>query len=668
MRSDRFAQHTWPLVLLGLFVCAYYAPQLATGTVQFDGVDVHYSSQRYFSDALRAGRLPFWTADLFSGFPFLADVQVGAWYPLNWPFFLAGITPTSISAELWLHSLIACGGAYALSMRLFGQPLPALASAMFYGLSGWFAAHSRHVGMFQVAAWLPWLVLVLDLLGEQLNLFRLALASLVGAAVALPGHFQLALYAVSGAGAWALLDALSSRTWQRARRQMIALVVAGTGGALLSAVMILPALELVGLSIRTRLNARQVDLGYFHPESLLTLVQPDHYGLLSGAYRGPGDVTQHYFYASILLLPLAAVGARNARALRMALPLGLPFVWYALGPTGGLFRLIVRLPGFSSIELPMHGWFLPALALAVLGGAGLSIVAARLPQPWLLVLLAAVFVDVCAFNQLQNPLAFARQSFETLYATPLRAFQAQLRAAQPPVERLYGAPLAAVGYRNHPLQSQVETTYGYNPLELASYADYADAAQTNPRLIDGLAATHLLADDRLILPNATALPLVFFARRIVSVADATIARDRLSTLEPAAETIVVGPPPEVQADPSTVASVLERGQDHLKIHVRTATANLLRVAIPAYPGWHARLNGVELTTLTVDSALQGVLVPAGEGDILLDYTPRFFVIGAVVSGLAWLICAAALVRGVGRPRSASAHVDTLAHSRHLDGC
>ena len=111
-------------------VCVFYAPQLAAGTVQFDGLDVHYSAQRYFSDELRAGRLPFWTPYIFAGFPFLADLQVGAWYPLNWPFFLAGITPTSISAELLLHSLIACGGAYALAMCLIGRPAASVAVAM----------------------------------------------------------------------------------------------------------------------------------------------------------------------------------------------------------------------------------------------------------------------------------------------------------------------------------------------------------------------------------------------------------------------------------------------------------------------------------------------------------------------------------------------------------
>jgi hypothetical protein len=653
----RQRQHFWPLLLLlGLLVCAFYAPQLATGTVQYDGVDVHYASQRFFSDALRSGRLPFWTPYIFGGFPFLADVQVGAWYPLNWPFFLAGIGPSSISGELLLHSLIGCAGAYMLGVRLFAKPLPALATAMFYGLSGWFATHSQHVGMFQTAAWLPWLVVLLDKLGERIIAPRLALAGLLGAALALPGHFQVALYAFCGAGAWAMLDALLLRAWRRALRRTVALAAVGVGGAVLSAVMILPGLELVGLSIRSRLNARATpDLGYFQLDSLLTLVQPDHYGLLSGNYSGPGDVTQHFFYAGIVLVPLALVGAFNARALRMALLLGLPFLWYALGPAAGLFRVIARLPGFSSVELPMHGWFLPALGLALLGGAGVSTLAARLRPGWIVVLLAAVFVDTLVFNQLLNPLAFARESFDTLYGIPLRAFAARVQAAQPPVKRLHGPPLAAVGYRNHPLQSRVETTYGYNPLELVAYAEYVDAAEENPRLIDGLAATHLLAENLTILPNPDALPLAFFARRVISVPDIAAATEHLAELDPAAETMLIGAAPDVHADPTATASVVERGDDRVVIHVRTSSPNLLRVAIPAFPGWHASLNGVELAVLGADLAFQGIVVPAGEGDVRLEYTPRWFWVGALISSLALVACAVALGHAVVRRSIGTAH-------------
>ena len=42
-------------------------------SIQWDAVDVHYSSQKYFADHITRGELPFWLPYIFSGFPFLAD-------------------------------------------------------------------------------------------------------------------------------------------------------------------------------------------------------------------------------------------------------------------------------------------------------------------------------------------------------------------------------------------------------------------------------------------------------------------------------------------------------------------------------------------------------------------------------------------------------------------
>jgi hypothetical protein len=187
-------------------------------------------------------------------------------------------------------------------------------------------------------------------------------------------------------------------------------------------------------------------------------------------------------------------------------------------------------------------------------------------------------------NELLNPLAFARRGFDELYGAALRSFQVQVTGADPPVERLYGPPPSAIGYRNHALQSHVETTYGYNPLELASYAEYAAAAESNRRLVDGLAATHRLQSDLILQPNASALPRAFFARRVTSIPDEASARQRLADLDPAQETLVIAPSPSAQVDPSAVVRVVERGDDHVTLRYRSATASLLRVAIPWFPG------------------------------------------------------------------------------------
>ena len=105
---------------------------------------------------------------------------------------------------------------------------------------------------------------------------------------------------------WAVVEAIVGRSRQRALGLGMGLLAVAGWGAALAAVMIGPGLELVRQSIRTQLDASQVGLGYFQLEDLWTLLQPNYYGvLLDSRYTGPGDVTQHYLYASILLVPLA---------------------------------------------------------------------------------------------------------------------------------------------------------------------------------------------------------------------------------------------------------------------------------------------------------------------------------------------------------------------------
>src|SRR5216110_1025615 len=115
-------------------------------SIQWDAVDVHYSSQKYFADYIMRGELLFWTPYIFSGFPFLADLQVGAWYPLNWPFFVAGVTPSGIQLEIAVYAFLAGLGAFLLLARMIPLRTAALIGAAAYAFFGYFADHSSHLG------------------------------------------------------------------------------------------------------------------------------------------------------------------------------------------------------------------------------------------------------------------------------------------------------------------------------------------------------------------------------------------------------------------------------------------------------------------------------------------------------------------------------------------
>src|SRR5882762_2730510 len=132
-----------------LLVLVFYWKPLTNPntTQQWDTIDYTYCVQKYVGEELKSFRLPHWTEFAYSGYPFLSDPQVAAWYPLNWPFFMAGVTPKTMQWELALHALLACMGAWLLARLLLRDQLGAGLAGITYGFSGFFAGHASHLNV-----------------------------------------------------------------------------------------------------------------------------------------------------------------------------------------------------------------------------------------------------------------------------------------------------------------------------------------------------------------------------------------------------------------------------------------------------------------------------------------------------------------------------------------
>lgn len=643
-----------PLILLAMTLVCYWTPMTSSSTsILWDAADYFQVIQNYLSQELHAGRIPFWSPYPSSGYPFLADPQVGAWYPLNWPFFLMGVPPQLLVVEHWLHALIACLGAYFLAWRLLRHRQAAVLVGLCYGLSGFFVGHSSHTPMLQSAAGMPWLLLLLDLALESHALRYTILGGLAAGILILAGHFQTALYSFLALGLFAVARvAFEPRRWLQILGTAFAMPVLGT---LVSAIGTGPGLELTLNSIRTGLAATSHTEGVIPFAALWTLVSPDYYGLLSGNYHGPSDITQYYFYAGILLVPLAIFGLRDRRLRIASLPLIVPTIWYAMGPSAGLYRLVALLPGFSSVRSPVHVWFATSLGLALLAGAGLVALVKKWPIQWLP---AAVLVFFCAdlfyHQSLTNPVAYARQSYDELYGSKEDLFRQAVAASLPPLTRFDGAEsLSSFGPLAHYYDQRTEVTYAYDPLELSRYAAYVSAMHSNTELRKDLNVSRWLdrrTGDVRILPDP--LPRANFPRELIPVRTDAEAQHRLATLDPVRQALVPASTGVVAQDTNGVAQVLEFTPGHYKIHFRCTTRSLLRVSNAYFPGWTAKLGAQDLPVLPVDYALIGVVLPAGQGDLLLDYHSTYFIPAACVTLLSLLACIGLLIFSRGHPSAA----------------
>ena len=628
-------------VILGFAVAVlvfYWKPLFDSGvSIQWDAVDVHYSSQKYFSDFLRSGKFPFWTPYIFSGMPFLADPQVGAWYPLNWPFFLLGITPRSIQWETAFHCLLALTGAYLFALDLLESRIAAVFAGVFYAFSGFFAGHSSHTGIFQAASLLPWLLWT----GMRaIHAPRwLPAAGLVAGCLVLTGHFQTALYAFFALFFVIAADAICAR--RRVSTAITVLVCCAVCAALLPAIMTLPGLELTGQSERAHADYARDSGAALVPGALVTLVSPDHYGIGEGeTYSGPQDITQFFLYQGILLLPLSGTGLLACRRRWIPLALVVPALWYSLGPAGGFYSVAARLPGLRSVRAPIHIWFVAALGLALLAAAGVQVLRTRFRWPWLTAaLLVIVAGDLWYWNMDHNVLAYSRDSFEQRYGN----LEDRFRAVAAPftrgsLQRLW-APFdsPAFGPLNGTLDNRLEATFGYNPLALARYNRYIQAASGNPKLLDNLAVTAKLnAATGTFESNPAALPRISVPETVTLAANQDDAAVRLPALDAAKQAVAEAIPASIPHNGPAQIRITAYDGDSYRASYQAAAPTLLRIAVPYFPGWQAEIDGRPQPIVPVDLALMGVLAPAGSHEFLLRYRSNWFLTGAIISLVSWL--------------------------------
>ena len=120
-----------------------------------------YPLRDYASQAIREGRLPLWNPFTFMGAPFLANSQVGFFYPVN---VLTAYLPvvSSVSLSIVFHLALAAICMFCLAkcgMRLCN--LAAFCAAIAYALGGYLGAQVEHLNQLQVLAYLPLQILLL---------------------------------------------------------------------------------------------------------------------------------------------------------------------------------------------------------------------------------------------------------------------------------------------------------------------------------------------------------------------------------------------------------------------------------------------------------------------------------------------------------------------------
>jgi hypothetical protein len=258
------------LFILSLFVLAG-AWKLTLGDriiARGDLLLYFYPLRDFASQAIREGRLPLWNPYTFMGSPFLANSQVGFFYPLN--IVMAWLpVERAVSWSIALHLLIAALGAFLLARKGFAlSRLASFAAAIAFGLGGYLGGQVEHLNQLQVLAWLPLLLLMAMRIASctgctwhALLLHALAFAGIVALMIS-AGHTQSLYISLVAAGVVFLAQLFlkpqmdtDERRWSKRNiraylRPSAAMIAAVLLAVTVCAVQLLPTLELSRESAR----------------------------------------------------------------------------------------------------------------------------------------------------------------------------------------------------------------------------------------------------------------------------------------------------------------------------------------------------------------------------------------------------------------------------------
>jgi hypothetical protein len=595
--SER-AKHAVAAAVILATALAVFGPALARREVFMfrDHSDYFQPLRLFTAQHLRVGRIPLWNPYNGSGEPWLANPQTAIFYPPAWLFVILPFS-TAYVGYLFLHSLLLGGGAYLL-FRRNAAPLAAVGGAMALMLSGPILSMLDVSNNFTTFAWLP--LLMWCALEDR--------------------HFAAALIlAMSFLAGEPLLAAVAALIYTVIVRRVRTIALTGVIAAALSAVQLIPFVEMVVKSNRVKV---------FEPSEVLQSSMSFHDWMrmfISPRLRAiappPGEEFIFVVYVSTFIALLAVAGCvvlvieRRWRSLGGWLALLMIAASIACGPPW-IARFPIELFRYPARFVPYVAFALIALAVAAWNRvAGKSIVIG-------VVLTLAIAADLLIVTRpLLTSAPFSRS----------RVPYPQSIGRSSKIMQEYGPRPMASG-------SRASWISGYmNLFDLRFEA--MTAAPMSPRRYDALLAA---AGSRVDLLRAISVEYVVApaSMKLHPIARSeNVVVSRVPDALPMAYVVTPGgerKPPRALALDASSARVL----------VDSASGGTLVVTQNDEPAWRVTIDGRAAPKKVALGAFRAVDITPGKHEIVWRYRPLSLVVGAWITMLALVAIAVARVRAM----------------------
>lgn len=359
------------LALTGFWTVFYHRIWDGTRTITWDLAGFNFPLDKFAFAHLSWGSIPQFDPYSYNGIDFIGNSQAALFYPpkllLEVALKVLGqpLTFTEYETLLLAHVLIFSIGAFLMT-RLFTRSwLIGLFVAISITYSGFFQGQLEHLWFFSIVAWTPLAFYGLHRGMRGWRPWGFVIYALAALMMILVGYPLLSFTV------WVLIivaalvvERLSGRAV--GRRALAHVAVLSLIAILLASAALLPFLKLSQDSVAAFGGAP------FQPGALLTLVEPNRFGALSGQFDLAGaDRTNSYFFLGTGVLALPAVvwawirgGSALVRRTIMTLVAAVTVLMLLM-----FVPLTGRVPFGADVDPWMFGspWVVAVIALLALG-------------------------------------------------------------------------------------------------------------------------------------------------------------------------------------------------------------------------------------------------------------------------------------------------------------
>lgn len=392
-----------------------------------------YPMQSFSAKEAGNGAIPFWNPYIFGGMPFIADIQIGFFYPLN--RILSLFIQSNGHLSVWwlqfiiiLHFFIAQISMYLLTRSVKISSYGAIISSVSYAFSLFMVCHSFHPMIIYHLAWFPLVIMFfIKAINEKKYIYGIYSGLILGFSI-LSGHPQITLYEflfLGFLGIWFFIANIKKKELQgNSIFKFIAIfIIPFVISAGIFFIQYLPSQTLASNSqrddikyskanqrLREEIKWEKATEGSMKFGQLFTSIVPQLFGSIDGTNeKNPApfhlpfkfvnvketgnknnpykieseEQIQNHFYwetsyyfgiATLILAIFGAVTSFKNRFSAFLIFISIFSILFAMGENGLIFNIFFHLPLFGTFRNPSRMIFLFVLSASILAGIGFDVI------------------------------------------------------------------------------------------------------------------------------------------------------------------------------------------------------------------------------------------------------------------------------------------------------